>query len=109
MWNIIKHEKAKYTKFLCLLNAEGEYSLHHQFFQSIADADADENCVSIIVDFVLKRGNPFDTNYCTTLINIVMTNANIKKESEQFLLNCINIGTEACKSFIATRFEQKNI
>ena len=58
------------------------------------------------MDFLLKRGNPFDTGYCTTLINIV-TNVNIEKESEQLLLNCISIGTEACKSFIATRFEQK--
>ena len=33
-WNIIKHEKAKYRKFLsevCLTNKDDEYELHHEF------------------------------------------------------------------------------
>ena len=77
-WSIIKHEKAKYTEFLeglCLLNEDGEYSLHHEYSQTITEVD--EQCVSQIVVFLL-RGNPFDTSYCTTLINVV-TNANIEK------------------------------
>ena len=87
-----------------MLNEEDEYSLHHEFSQFITKAD--ENSISLIVDFLLRRGNPFDTSYCITLINIV-TNTDIDKESEQFLLNCVSIGSEACKDFIVTRVEQK--
>ena len=66
-WNIIKHEEAKYTEFLeglCLLNEDGEYSLHHEHSQTTTEVD--EQCVSQIVVFLLKRGNPFETSYCTT-------------------------------------------
>ena len=37
-WNLIKHEKAQFTKFLqdlCQLNDDREYSLHHEFSEAI--------------------------------------------------------------------------
>ena len=41
-WNIIKHEKMHYFKFLtnlCNLSIDSEYSLHHKFSPAIKAAD----------------------------------------------------------------------
>ena len=48
-WNIIKREKAKFTRHLvelCCLTEEDEYSLHHEFLTTLIEAD--EECVEQI-------------------------------------------------------------
>ena len=51
-WNIIHHEKRKFTDFC-------EYSLHHQI--SDVTTKANETCVSLLVNYILQRGNAFNT------------------------------------------------
>ena len=66
-WNLIKHEKAKYRMFLyatCQIDDDDEYSLHLEFSPSVTEAD--QKSVSSLMDYVLQRGNPFNTDnqYC---------------------------------------------
>ena len=59
-WNLIKHEKAQYTKFLqelCLLNDDREYFLHHEFSRAITQAD--EEAVEQITSYISERQNSF--------------------------------------------------
>ena len=107
-WNIVKHEKAKYSTFLqelCSLNEEDEYSLHHEFSKSITEAD--ENCVSLVIDYILKRCNPFEIVYSSEFVNIV-TNTKIDRETADFLLKSVEIGDSARKDFYKSRLEQKS-
>ena len=55
-WNIIKHEKSKFTKHLrelCCLNEDSEYTVHHEFSQTLAEAD--EECVEQIVTYIAEK------------------------------------------------------
>ena len=79
-----KNQKAKFTKHLhelCLLNDKGEYTSHHEFSQSLIEAD--EECVLQIGNYIAERNNPFDTSSVTKLTNLVTG-----KEMEEKHLFC---------------------
>ena len=91
-WNITKHEKAKFTKYLhelCSLN--DEYTLHHEFSQSLIEAD--EECVVQIGNYIAERNNPFDTSSVTKLTNLV-TGKEMDEETSSFLLACVKTGED---------------
>ena len=93
-WNITKHEKAKFTNHLhelCSLNYEGEYILHHEFSQSLIEAD--EECVVQIGNYIAERNNPFDTSSGTKLTNLV-TGKEMDEETSSFLLACVKTGED---------------
>ena len=61
-WNIIHHEKRQFTDFLyyiCCIDDESEYSLHHEI--SDAKTEADVICVSQLENYISHWGNPFNT------------------------------------------------
>ena len=67
-WNTIRHEKAKFTKHLrelCCLNEDNEYIVHHEFSQTLIEAD--EESVKQIVTHMAERNNPFDTLITTKI------------------------------------------
>ena len=105
-WNITKHEKAKFTKHLhelCSLNDEGEYTLHHEFSQSLIEAD--EECVVQIGNYIAERNNPFDTSSVTKLTNLV-TGKEMDEETS-FLLACVKAGEDNYNRFREARLIDK--
>ena len=106
-WNITKHEKAKFTKHLhelCSLNDEGEYTLPHEFSQSLIEAD--EECVVQIGNYIAERNNPFDTSSVTKLTNLV-TGKEIDEKTSSFLLACVKTGEDSYNRFREARFIDK--
>ena len=76
---------------LCCLNEDNEYTVHHEFSQTLTEAD--EECVEQIVTYIAERNNPFDTSITTKVTNI-MTGKEVNKETSSFLINCIKKGEE---------------
>ena len=106
-WNLIKHEKAQYFKNLqviCGLAQYDEYSLHHEFSESIIKLDS--GCVNDIKEFVLEHINPFQSKE-TDLKNIV-TGAIIPNEITNHLLQCVEEGEEIYKTFVSERLKDKS-
>ena len=106
-WNITKHEKAKFTKHLhelCSLNDEGEYTLHHEFSQSLIEAD--EECVVQIGNYIAERNDPFDTSSVTKLTNLV-TGKEMDEETSSFLLSCVKTGEDNYNRFREARLIDK--
>ena len=102
-WNIIKHEKSKFTKHLrelCCMNEDNEYTVHHEFSQALTEAD--EECVEQIVTYIAERNNPFDTSITTNVTNIV-TEKEVNKETSSFLINCIKKSEENYNEFRQAR------
>ena len=106
-WNIIKHEKSKFTKHLrelCCLNKDNEYTVHHEFSQTLTEGD--EEYVEQIVTYTAERNNPFDTSITTKVTNIV-TGKEVNKETSSFFINCIKKGEENYKEFRQARLIDK--
>ena len=83
----IKHEKAKYRKFLsevCLINEDDEYELHHEFSGTLIEKS--EEYISVVVEYIQQHGNPFDISKPRELINLT-NRSKIDKEDANFLLN----------------------
>ena len=97
-WNIIKHEKANYTSFLChwcSVDDNDEYSLHNEFFKSITEAD--ETCVRQITEYIRERFNPFETEEESGIVNIV-TKMQVSTESSDGRSNLQRIlSVTACR------------
>ena len=107
-WNLIKHEKTQYTKFLqelCLLNDDREYSRHHEFSRAIAQAD--ERVIEQITSYISERQNPFDFSIHKQLTNLVTGNE-VDKETTNYLLNCITTRKRAYSDFKTTRLQDKS-
>ena len=71
-WNLIKHEKAKYTQFLDDLTDftyEDEYSLHHEFSDSVTRSDEED--VKTMLDYLAQRSDIVFTGSLSDLSNIV--------------------------------------
>ena len=83
-WNLVKHEKCKYTKFLddlCNAEYQDEYSLHHEF--SDTQIKEDERDIQTLKDHIVnkcKMDNP------GKLINMI-TGATFPDEEASGLLN----------------------
>ena len=108
LWNLIKHEKVQYTKFLqelCLLNDDREYSLHPEFSRAITQAD--EEAVEQITSYISERQKPFDFSNHKQLTNLV-TGKEVEKETTNYLLNCITTGKGAYSDFKTTRLQDKS-
>ena len=106
-WNLIKHEKAKYRKFLytaCQMDYDDEYSLHHEYSPSVTEADQEN--ISLLVDYILERGNPFNTDKPSEIFNIA-TGTKLNEEESQFLLHCISLGESARDEFYESRLKVK--
>ena len=100
--NIIKHEKAKFTKHLgelYCLTEEDEYSLHHEFSTTLIQAD--EEYVERIVNYIAVRNNPFDT--ATSTVTNIVTGKAIDAETASFLIDCVRKGVESYSKFRTTR------
>ena len=105
-WNIIKHEKSRYTEFMyrhCGLDADDEYSTHHQFSPSTTKRD--QETVQQMKDYILERGNPFDMSQ-NSIVNIC-TGVQLDSETSEFFQNCIEIGECEYKKFKTDRLEKK--
>ena len=108
-WNLIKHEKANYRSFLyttCQMDEDDEYSLHYEFSKPITVAD--QKSVASLMDNILQRGKPFDTEEPKGISNIA-TGAKLDKEVQDFLLNCISLGKAARDEFYESRLKEKTL
>ena len=92
-WNIIKHEKFLFTKGLakiCALEAEDQYSLHHDF--SKCTADSERTAVEKMVSYISGRGNPFGIS--ATVPRNIVSGEKLDNELVTFKGNCLVIGEE---------------
>ena len=108
-WDLIKHEKTKYRKFLystCFMNEYDEYNLHHEFSPTITETDI--KSVSLIKEYILQRGNPFNLDKPQPFINIT-SGAAVEKEECEFLLNCMQLGEAARDDFYESRRSEKSV
>ena len=58
------------------------------------------------MDYILERGNPFNTDKPSEITNIA-TGAKVEKFEKYFLLNCISLGQDARDEFYRSRFKEK--
>jgi hypothetical protein len=106
-WNIIKHEKSQYTKYvreLCCINENDEYSYHHKFAQT--KTETDDACVEFVYNYISQRTNPFDISSTCKVTNIV-TGKQIEHVLSHFLINCITEGEKGYNEFKLSRLENK--
>ena len=88
-WNLIKHEKMKYAKFIddvCEFNAQDEYSTHQEFSSSTTASE--ESNIQTICQFLSQLGDIFDEG---DFQNIV-TGEILDNATKQFLLGCLESG-----------------
>ena len=78
-------------------------SLHHQFSLSVTKAD--EKSVSLLMECVLQRGNPFNTDKHKEIINIA-TGTRVDENETNFLLSCISLGETARDEFYESRLKE---
>ena len=107
-WNLIKHEKSQFTKYLRELNClsdSDETSLHHAFSQSITEGD--EKCVEKITAYVEERQNSFDISKVDKVMYIA-TGKEIEKDTVAHLLHFTVKGEEAYQEDKSSRLEKKN-
>ena len=104
-WNIIKHEKMQYFKFLsdlCNLSGENEYSLHHEYSASAIAEDWIH--VTDIYQYLKERVNLFSSTKNDDIVNIA-TGVIIDSKEKNKLLECIPDGNNAYNNFVKSRFE----
>ena len=104
-----QNEKTKYRKLLyitCLINEYDEYSLHDEFSPTITDTDI--KIVSLIKEYILQRGNPFNLDKPQLFINITSGVA-VEKEVCEFLLNFMQLGEAARDDFYESRLSEKSV
>ena len=103
-WNIMKHEKEKFTKFIddvCEGEDVGEYSLHHEF--SRLRTAKDEEDIKLMKDFIVGR---CDITKPGKLINMV-TGSVLSDDNKISLLTCIEKGEDLYQEYRNTRLIQK--
>ena len=66
-WNVIKHEKFLYTESLSNICQLDQYSLHHEFSESVTKKEYE--AVEKMITFINEKGNPFDIS-STSMINL---------------------------------------
>ena len=104
-WNIIKHEKMQYFKFLsdlCNLSGENEYSLHHEYSASAIAEDWIH--VTDIYQHLKERVNLFSSTKNDGIVNIA-TGLIIDSKEKNKLLEFIPNGSNAYNNFLKSRFE----
>ena len=64
------------------MNDNDEYSLHHEYSQSVTKED--QKSVTLIMDYILERGNPFNTDEPSEIINInIATGEKVVKSKKE--------------------------
>ena len=81
---------------MCSVDENDEYSLHHEFSKSITEAD--ETCVSQIIEYIRERFNPFETEEESGIVNIV-AKTQVSTESSDFLTQCLEMGEATYREF----------
>ena len=107
-FNLIRHEKANVSSFLrsiCHLTIPDEYTLHHEFSDSITKRDSEN--VKEAVDYIRNKHNPFMTEINDQMRNLV-TEEHIPRETTQFSVQCNALGTDIYKECIDTRYINKS-
>ena len=107
-WNIIKHEKAHYTKFIkdvSMLRNDDEYSLHHEF--SVSATKHELEVVEQVMSYVSERSNPFDLS-STTLTNIV-TGKQIDRDTTSFFIDFLKDGEDQYQQFRTLRLQKTTV
>ena len=102
-WNIKKHQKAKYTRFIedvTKVKDYSEYSLHHEF--SAAKTKGAERNVKTLYQYLEDKDLLKDEN----LINIASGEI-IDDETTRFYLDCIERGEKRYADFRENRIVQK--
>ena len=95
-WNLIKHEKSKILSFLdevCRLNDNDEYSIHHEFSDSITESE--ERDIESIRSFLSSSSDIFSSG---PLANVV-TGIELPKENVEYLLSCYEEGDTSYTSY----------
>ena len=103
-WNIVKHEKEKFTKFIddvCEGEDVGEYSLHREF--SRLRTAKDEEDIKLMKDFIVGR---CDITKPGKLINMV-TGSVLSDDNKISLLTCIEKGEDLYQEYRNTQLIQK--
>ena len=104
-WNIIKHEKMQYFKFLndlCNLSVDSEYSLHHEYSPTTTAEDWVH--VTDIYSYIKERMNLFSSTENQNILNIAM-GVLIDGKEKDMLLECISDGDKAYNDFVKSRLE----
>ena len=107
-FNLIRYEKAKISSFLrsiCHLTIQDEYTLHHEFSDSITKRDSEN--VKEAVEYLRNKHNPFMTEINDQMRNLV-TEEHIPTETAQFSLQCNALGTDIYKEYIDKRCINKS-
>ena len=95
-WNLIKHEKSKFTKFLdgiCGVDQADEYSLHHEFSETVTKKDQED--VEAMKEFVSSRCDLMKVGKLSILISGIQLP---DKESDS-LLNYFETGEVLYKEY----------
>ena len=97
-WNIIKHEKFLFTEELTkiyALEAEDQYSLHHDFSKCTADSERD--AVEKMFSYINERGNPVTRN--------IVSGGKLDDELVAFKAYCLIVGEDEYQKFKDERFK----
>ena len=86
------------------MNEDNEYTVHHEFSQTLTEADRES--VEKIVTYIAERNNPFDMSITTNVMNIV-TGKEVNKETSSFLINCVKKGEKTYSEFRQARLIDK--
>ena len=104
-WNIIKHEKMQYFKFLndlCNLSVDSEYSLHHEYLPTTIAEDWVH--VTDIYSYIKERTNLFSSAENQNILNIA-TGVLIDGKEKDMFLECISNGDKAYNDCVKSRLE----
>ena len=104
-WNIMRHEKMQYLKFLndlCNLSSDSEDSLH-QMYSPSATAE-DWVYVTDIYLYIKKRMILFSSPKNHDIVNIA-TGVPIDAKEKEILLECISDGNKVYNNFVKSSLE----
>ena len=102
-WNIIKHEKSKFTTFLdevCNMSGNDEYSVHHEFSDSITKKEEED--IECIKSCLMEKSLFEPGDICNIFSGKVL-----EKEESQFLLSCYEGGEELYLKYRQERIVDK--
>ena len=91
---------------VCQVDKDDECSLHSEFSDRITKAH--KHSVTVLMKYVLQRGNPFNLEQTKGIMNIGSGEI-LEKDEEDFLMNCSSLGKAARNELYELRLKEKNI
>ena len=88
------------------MDKDDECSLHYDFSDRITKAH--KHSVTVLMKYVLQRGNPFNLEQTKGIMNIGSGEI-LEKDEEDFLMNCSSLGKAARNELYELRLKEKNI